>query len=403
MPPFVMMTGFANLFGIGGASLVSRCLGAGDREKAKQAASFSIWGSILVSLVYSLVVFCIRPLLFPILGADAETYDFCTAYTLWTVAIGGVPTVLSATLSHLVRAEGYAKESSFGIAMGGVLNIVLDPLFIFPMNLGITGAAIATMLSNVAATVYFLALILKNKKHTVLKLHPRHFAVGNGIAKEVLLVGFPGFATLLMGTISNSLLNKLVASYSNQSVAGVGISKKVDLLAFAITNGLAQGVLPLIGYNYAAKNNKRLHAVLKTSFIACLASGLICTFVLYFGAVPLVRTFIQDEQTVSYGQHFLRTMSITSLALSVSTMIISVFQGLGQKTKPMILSLLRKGGLDIPFMYLMNHLGGVNGIPWATPIADCLSMAVAVWMFAPCWKELSKALRSGMDSSAAAE
>lgn len=388
MPPFVMLTGIANLFGIGGASLISRSLGLGDREKAKKCAAFSIWTAAAVALVYGLSLYLLRPVIFPVLGTDADTYGYCSDYFLWTIAVGGVPTVLNACLAHLVRAEGYSKEASLGVALGGILNIILDPVFIFPLKLGVTGAAMATMLSNAFATVYFILLLHKNREQTVIKFSPRNYSLGGGIPGEILLVGFPSFVIMLMGTFSNLVLNKMVVSYSNQAIAGMGIAKKIDMLAFAISNGMTQGVLPLIGYNYAAKNYSRMRSAIKTAFCCSVALASAGAVLLFTCAVPVVRFFINDADTVSYGQHFLKIICITCPAISVTMMILSIFQATGQKVKPMILSLLRKGGLDVPFMFIMNAFAGADGIPWATPIADCLAMTAALVLFIPYWRRI---------------
>lgn len=387
MPPFVMLTGIANLFGIGGSSLISRSLGVGDKEKAKKCAAFSIWAAIAVALVYGLLIYFLRPAIFPFLGADENTYGYCTDYVLWTIGIGSVPTVLNACLAHLVRAEGYSKEASFGVALGGILNIILDPILMFPLKMGIIGAAIATMLSNVIATGYFILLLRKNRDCTVIKFSLRNFTLRHGIPREILLVGFPSFIMTLMSIFSNTVLNKMVVSYSNQAIAGMGIAKKIDMLAFAIASGMTQGVLPLIGYNYAAGNYGRMRSVIKTAFAYSITVAAVGTILLFTCAVPVVRFFITDPDTVAYGQHFLRIICITCPALSVTMMIISIFQATGQKTRPMILSLLRKGGLDVPFMFIMNAVAGANGIPWATPIADCLAMTAALILFIPYWKQ----------------
>lgn len=393
MPPFVMLTGIANLFGIGGSSLISRSLGVGDKEKAKKCAAFSIWTAAFVSLVYGLLMYLLRPVIFPVLGTDENTYGYCSDYVLWTIAIGGMPTVLNACLAHLVRAEGYSKEASFGVALGGILNMILDPVFIFSLKLGVTGAAMATMLSNTTATVYFILLLHKNRERTVIKFSLKNYSLHHGIPKEILLVGFPSFVMMLMGTFSNMVLNKMVVSYSNQAIAGMGIAKKIDMLAFAIANGMTQGVLPLIGYNYAAKNYPRMRLVIKTAFVYSITVATVGAVLLFTCAVPVVRFFIDDASTVSYGQHFLKIICITCPAISVTMMIIAIFQAAGQKTKPMILSLLRKGGLDVPFMFLMNALAGADGIPWATLIADCLAMTTALILFLPYWKQInSKAI-----------
>ena len=130
LPLFMLFTGVANLFGIGGASLISRSLGQGDRKKATQAAAFSIWTAFGAALVYGIVIFVFRAAILPAAGADSATYGYCVQYVMWTITIGGVPTVMNALLAHLVRAEGNSKQASFGMAMGGVLNIILDPVFI---------------------------------------------------------------------------------------------------------------------------------------------------------------------------------------------------------------------------------------------------------------------------------
>ena len=393
MPPFVMLTGIANLFGIGGASLISRSLGAGNREKARKCAAFSIWGAALVALIYGIVLYSSRATIFPLLGTDKYTYGYCSDYFLWTITIGGIPTVLNACLAHLVRAEGYSKEASVGLALGGIMNIILDPVLIFTFGLGVKGAAIATMLSNTIAMIYFICLLRKNEETTVISFSLKNFTVSGGIPREILLVGLPSFIMLLMGTVSNLVLNKLVVSYSNQAIAGMGIAKKIDILAFAIANGMTQGVLPLIGYNYAAKNFKRMRAVIKTTFAYTLIVSIAGTMLLYFGAVPLVRFFIDDTETVAYGQYFLKAISITCAAISVTMMIITIFQATGSKLQPTILSFVRKGGFDIPLMFIMNSAYASQGIPWATPISDALAMLVALALFIPYWFKLRRMMK----------
>ncbi len=389
MPPFVMLTGIANLFGIGGSSLISRSLGIGDREKAKKCAAFSIWTAIAVAFLYGILIYFLRPVIFPFLRTDENTYEYCTNYVLWTIGIGSVPTVLNTCLAHLVRAEGYSKESSFGVALGGILNIILDPIFMFLLKMGLIGAAVATMLSNVIATCYFIFLLHQNREKTVIKFSLKSYSLSHGIPKKILLIGFPSFLMTLMSILSNTILNKMVVSYSNQAIAGMGIAKKIDMLTFAIASGMTQGVLPLIGYNYAAKNYARMRSTIKAAFYYSLAIATFGAILLFICAVPVVRFFIDDAQTIAYGQYFLKIICITCPAVSVIMMIISVFQATGQKTKPMILSLLRKGGLDIPFMFMMNVIAGANGIPWATPIADCLAMVTSLILFVPYWKRVN--------------
>ena len=172
-------------------------------------------------------------------------------------------------------------------------------------------------------------------------------------------------------------------------VAGIGIAKKVDLLNYAAATGMSQGVIPLIGYNYSAKNYKRMMAAVKTTCILSVAIAVTGTVFLLTGAGFIVKAFINDPLTVMYGRTFQRIICITGAFIPVSMVIITMFQSTGRKVTPLILSVLRKGGVDIPAMILMNRLIGINGIAWATPIADVVSMLVAIACFIPFWRRLN--------------
>ena len=326
LPLFLLTTGMANLFGIGGASLVSRSLGVGDTEKVRKTSSFCIWSAAAAAFIYGILILAFRGFILPAVGADSDTFEFGSRYLFWTLTVGAVPTVLNAVLSHLVRAEGYSAQASFGVALGGVLNIALDPLFIFGFRLEIAGAAIATMLSNLIALVYFVALILVKRGKFHLTLDPRSYSASDGIVKEVMLVGLPSSIMNLMGIFSNVTLNKLLVSYCNEAVAGIGIAKKIDMLAFAIANGISQGVIPLIGYNYSAKNISRMRGAIKVTLLLSLAVTTVGAVLLFTCANPLVKAFIDDEMTVKYGSMFQRIICKTGPFTAITTVIISIFQ-----------------------------------------------------------------------------
>ena len=390
LPLFLVTTGLANLFGIGGASLISRSLGLGDTDKARKTSAFCIWTSAAVAFLYGVGIFVLHGTILPLVGADEYTYDFSSSYLFWTLTVGAIPTVLNAALAHLVRAEGYSGQASFGVALGGGLNILLDPVFIFGFHLEITGAAIATMLSNLIAMPYFMVLILVKRGRFHLTLNLGYYSVSGGIPKEVLLVGLPSSIMNVMGIFSNITLNKLLVHYSNAAVAGIGIAKKIDMLAFAIANGLSQGVIPLIGYNYSAKNTGRMRSAIKVTLILSLVVTTAGAILLFTCAGPLVRAFINDAETVRYGSMFQRIICITGPFTAITTVIISIFQSVGQKGKPLVLSTLRKGGLDVPFMFLLDSIAGADAIAWATPIADCGAMLVGILLFVPLWRKMGK-------------
>ena len=369
MPPFLFLTGIANLFGIGGASLIARRMGQKNPASARKSAAFSIWGGAMTSVLYGLVILLFRDRLLPLMGTNEATYPLVYQYILWTTVIGAVPTVMNTLLSHLVRTEGRARSAGFGVMLGCFLNILLDPLFIFVLHMGIVGAALATMASNTIAMLYFIVLILR-EKDSVITLNPRHFTLRERIPVEILVTGFPSFLMVLASFFSNTFLNTL------------------DMVGFAVAQGMTQGVLALIAYNYASGNRERMRAAIRTTLLYSTGIAVVFTLILFIFSPQITRAFIGDAQTVAYGQRFMRIMCVTCPTASVTMMAVTVFQATGEKFRPMLVSLLRKGGLDVPFMLLYNAVAGIEGIPFATPTADLLTMLIAVSLIVPYWKKV---------------
>ncbi|MBQ2961088.1 MAG: MATE family efflux transporter [Oscillospiraceae bacterium] len=383
LPLFIFLGAISNIFGIGGSSLIARCLGMDRRDKARNTSAFCLWTALCAALCYGLLLQLLREPLLRLLGADEYTTAYCHDYLFWTVTIGSVPTVASSLFALLLRAEGLSKQAGFGVALGAILNIILDPIFIFSFGLNVKGAAIATMLSNLLAALYFVQLILRRRQELVLTLNPRWYSCAQGIPAEVILVGLPSSIMSLMATLSNTVLNKLMASYCNEAVAGIGIAKKIDLVLFFASNGIAQGVLPLVSYTYSAKNYSRMLETVKKTFMLSVGVSLSCSVLLFTCAGPLVRLFIDNDLTVEYGRYFQRIIAITGPCISVVLLTTTLFQAVGMKKRPLILSFMRKGGFDIPFMLVYNAAFGLYGIVWATTTAEILAMVCALIMLIP--------------------
>lgn len=388
LPLFYFLTALTNLFGVGGSSMVSRHLGLGEDRSAKNCAAFCIWTSVGISFLYGLLIFFARPALLPAIGADADTYAYTYQYIFWTITVGAVPTVFNPMIANLIRAEGYSKQASFGVAFGGILNIILDPLFVFGFHMEVTGAAIATVLSAWAATAYFLAFLIRRRKNTVITLNPQYYTLKKSVSVQTIVIGFPNFVISFMATLSNTILNPLVAAYSNEALAGIGIAKKIDLLAFAIAQGMTQGTLPLVSYSYAAGNRERMLKIIKTTALYGLLIALGGMVLLLVGAAPLSRLFIADFETASYSKYFLKVIALTCPSTTLILLTISVFQAMERKVPPIIISTLRKGVLDIPLMFLLNHFFQITGLVWAIPLADLGALIIAAAMFIPFMKRM---------------
>ena len=383
LPLFTFLTGVANLFGIGGSSLISRALGAGDRQRAAAGASFCIYGAAIVALVYGFSIVTFRTILLPLIGVTSMTYEYCASYVFWTMGLGSAPTVLNTMFSHLVRAEGYSREASFGVAFGGVLNIALDPIFIFTLGLQIRGAAIATMLSNVAATAYFVIFIHKIRLESTIRFSPRWLSLGRKVAFEVLSIGVPSFVACFLSSFANGTLNKIVSAYSSEAIAGMGIAKKIHLAAFCVAHGMTQGPLPLIGYNYSSGNKSRMMEAIKKLFLCCITIGVSETVIFYVAAGPIAHVFIDNAATVNYATSFLKIICLDGPTTILCFLIITLFQATGQKLQPLFLSFLRKGTIDVPFMFLFDSLFGLAGVAWATPCSDFIAFAISLATFLP--------------------
>ncbi len=386
MPAFMFLSAISNLFGIGGASVISRALGAQNRERARHTAAFAFWGCLAAALCYSLGAFLFIDPFIDLLGGSAPAvHPMARQYLLVTVVLGGAFTAMSTFLSHLVRSEGRSVHASVGITMGGLINIALDPLFMFvllPKGMEVLGAAIATALANLISLIYFSAILASRNSRSVLNVRFSRAMFRGGIPKDVLGCGLPACLMTFFENISYAVLDNLMALSGIAMQAGIGVAKKVNMLAHCIVRGMAQGVLPLISYNYASGNHKRMkHAVLLSMSVSILMAGM-CTAASLLFSRPLVGLFIQSESaSVDYGARFLRILCIGGPFSACAYAIISFFQAVGCGMKSFVLAILRKGLLDIPLMFLLRQVYPVFGIVWATPIADILCCIASVGLF----------------------
>lgn len=251
-PWFNLLTALGNLFGLGGSSLISRMLGAQNRREIPFVSAFSIWGGAAVTLLFSLGTYLARTPLLNFLGASPDTYGYAEDYLFWVVVLGGVPTMVSLAMGHLLRSEGHARQASAGMMFGGILNVALDPVFIFVLHLDVAGAAIATALSNAASVVFFAIAYLRLEGKTAVSLNPARFTLR--YTRQVFSVGLASALATALGNASNMAMVHLASGYGDIPVAAYGIVKRIDQFPLNVSMGLCQGFMPLVGYNFAAKN-----------------------------------------------------------------------------------------------------------------------------------------------------
>ena len=382
-PCFVMLTAISNLFGVGGASAIARALGKKEPDRARQIASVSFWGGLVMGILFALLFWLLERPILTLCGAREETFAVVMAYAKWVVVIGGPWTVLNTLLANLVRAEGSARRAFVGVSLGGVLNIALDPLFVLPRFLGwgAAGAGIATAISNMAATVYFLCGIFRRRQDTVLSVAPGHLRHTRAHLGGILVIGFPSALQYALTVVAVAAQAKFVSAYPTEAVAALGIVKKIDQLPLYFSIGVANGLLPLLAYNHAAGNTARRSQAFRFGTLTAVSFSLCCLILFEIFAEPLVGLFIKNPQTVAYGASFLRLMVTAMPMMSVCYPMIVQFQAMGKAGESLICSVLRKGVLDIPLLFIMDALLPLYGCMLVQPTVDSISLIVALLLY----------------------
>lgn len=392
---FFILTALSNLFGVGGGSQISRLLGEQRFEKAKKVCSFSFYGTICISLLYSLGCLAFMDPLLWLLGATDNTIAYSCQYTLWVIVVGGVPSCLSMTMAHLLRSEGYARYASYGLSGGGILNMILDPLFMFViMRPGqeVMGAALATMLSNCAALVYFALMFLHLRKDTVLCISPRMMLPGKSSVRNVFSVGIPSAIGSLMACLSNTVVNKLSSGYNDYAVAAMGIVKKIDMLPMNVGMGLCQAMVPMVAYNYSTKNYRRMGAFTNAARLSGVVFAGICIVVMELFAPQIITLFINDAETVRYGVDFLRINVLATPLMICNFQMSYTFQAMGKGAESLLLTSCRQGIINIPLLFLMNRLVGLYGIIWTQLLADSITIVISFLFYQHTMKKLRQSL-----------
>lgn len=379
-PVMLAFNAVNNLFGVGSSSMMSRALGRRDYDTVAKSSTFGFWCAILSGLAFSLLCILFKSPLLSLLGADATTRTATEAYMFWTVICGAAPAILNVVMAYMVRSEGAAMHASIGTMSGCFLNIVLDPIFIMPwgLNMGAAGAGLATFLSNCFACLYFMVLLFVKRGRTYVCIDPRKLSFESSIVGGVCMVGIPAAIQNLLNVTGMTILNNFTSSYGANAVAAMGIAQKINQVPFYIANGLSQGIMPLISYNYASDNIKRMKHTL--TFAAKISvTGLVLVSIAYsFFAGDLITMFMDNPEIVEMGSRFLRGFCLALPFLCVDFLAVGVFQASGLGRNALVFAILRKIILEIPALFILNHFFPLYGLAYAQFTAELVLSVAAV-------------------------
>ena len=382
---FLMTTSIANLFGVGGGSLVVRLLGRNDGEEAEKVASLSLVMATAASLAFSILCFIFMNPLLRLLGASDNTIGFARQYLMFVVVIGCFPTVLANTMSSMVRNIGYSREAGFGLGMGGILNVILDPIFmfvIFPDGYQVVGAAVATMLSNVITLIYFIFVYKKLAGETVLTLPRSIEKIRRESMGSLFSVGIPAAMSLLLFDLCNIVINRLASGHGDIELAAIGIVLKAERLPLNIGIGICLGMTPLVAYNYASKNHKRMKDFFRTARLAGLIVSVLCVVFYRICAPYIIGAFIEDAATVRFGTQFLQSRCFATPFMFLSFHMVHFMQAVDRGKVSFLLAVIRQLCLNIPILFLLNIFFGMNGIVWTQLTADIINVVISYVIYA---------------------
>ena len=383
-----VVVGLGLLFGNGAASYISRLLGRGDKENANKVASTALYSSVSVGAVIIIISMVFLHPILKLLGATDSILPFAATYASVYI-VSCIFNVFNVTMNNIVTSEGAAKTTMCALLTGAVLNIALDPLFIYVFDLGVAGAAIATAISQVVSTCVYQIYILRKK--SVFHFRVKDCTYTKETMSEIFKIGIPTLVFQILTSVSISLINNAAGDYGDSAIAGMGVVTRLISMGSLSVFGFIKGFQPIAGYSYGAKKFDRLREAIKTSIlwstVFCVIFGVILAL---FPAAIVSRFTKGDAEMIRIGAASLRANGISIMLFGFYTVYSSLFLALGKGREGFILGACRQGICFIPVILLLPIVWGLNGIMYAQPIADVLSAVITVFMAIPLHKKLNE-------------
>ncbi len=381
-PVLLAFNAINNLFGVGTSSMMSRALGRKDYDTVSESSSFGFYCSLISGILFGILCTVLNSPLLTLIGADATTRTATQGYLFWTVSLGAAPAILNVVLAYLVRSEGAALHASIGTMSGCLLNIILDPFFILPwgLNMGAEGAGCATFISNCVACLYFFVLLYVKRGNTFVCVNPKRFHLKKHIIMGICGVGIPASIQNLLNVTGMTILNNFTSAYGADAVAAMGISYKIYMVPMQITLGFSQGIMPLVSYNFSSGNRRRMKNSILFAMKIMLPILAAVTVFYYIGAGGLIHAFMKNSEIIAYGTAFLRGLCLGLIFLCVDFLAVGVFQALGIGKYALLFAIMRKIVLEIPALFLLNHLFPLYGLAYAQFTAELVLSICAAFM-----------------------
>lgn len=387
-PVFTLMIALGDIFGLGGSSIISRLFGQQRDKDGKRLSVFCFYAALVCGIFVAAILLLFRQSILHLLGADQNTYAYASQYFTF-IALGAPFIIVSLTPSNLLRTEGFSTASMIGTVLGSIINIILDPIFIFVLGMGAAGAAIATVIGNICTDIFFVWFLLA--KSEKLSVNPSGFYITGDELRQIFAIGIPASITNLTQSLGIALTNRFLLPFGNDKIAAMGIVMKINMIAALILVGFAFGAQPLIGYNYGARNKERLKETLLFCYRFECGTAVFLAAVLSLAARPFIGLFIKDPSIIEAGVPMLRMQQAGMLFVAIVLVTTCTFQSTGNAWNAFLLSASRQGVIFAAVILIFSRLMGYNGILMAQAVSDLLTAVLAVWLFKglyqAIWKE----------------
>ncbi|WP_177304334.1 MATE family efflux transporter [Candidatus Ventrimonas sp.] len=374
-PVFMIFMALGHLFGIGGSSAISRALGERRKDRAWHISSFCCYGSLGLGVMVAVISVLGMEQILHLIGASENTIGFARQY-LTIISIGAPTIMFSTAFANILRGEGASRESMVGNLLGTIVNIILDPVMILGLGWGVSGAALATIIGNIAACFFYISYYVRGK--SMLSIHVKDFRMGEGIAASVAAIGIPASLNNILMSFANIILNQALVGYGDTPVAAMGVALKSNMLVVLLQIGLCVGIQPLIGYNYGSGNKKRLMQVFKFTGVVSVIMGMLLTLFMIIARKTMIQVFINDAEVVSYGIRMVVALQLSAPFIGILFLCINTIQGMGKALPSLVLTVCRQGLIFIPLIFILNAMLGLDGVIYAQPAADYLSILVGI-------------------------
>lgn len=372
MPVFSILMAVSTMIGNGGCTKIAQALGQRDEEQVRSCSALCVWSSIVFGVLFAMVCFLFCHPLLRFLGANEEMWDYTRSYLL-ILAAGAPVILLNHSLGGALRGEGEIKAGMLGGMISTAANIILDPVFIILLKLGVGGAAMATVLSNAVALVYYFVYRSRSKTGCVIELRPS-YARNLKALGGILALGLPNAISSILSGLAGTFSNRILAGYGTDAVAAMAAAGKAVMVTTMIQMGICMGIQPLLAYCHGSGDFGRLKEIIKKIIVLTLSLGTLLTVLIYFGREWVVGLFIKDAQVAALGAHLVSYQMLTGPFIGIYYLSTNFLQAGGNAAGASAASALRQGILLIPLLYLFSGLFHLEGIAMASPAADCVSI-----------------------------